>query len=288
MCPKRVITLAAATLALVAPAALADRRTADDGQGNTMTFQVDAPGASIDHDVAVLRSIVHGSEIQNVTFRIVPQTAVAADCGSADAAACYMGVSNGTGQIIVADSPTVDHALVHEYGHHLDNTYHHGAAPEPNGTAGWWAARGMADLVGKGLVAPDYRLGWDHSIAEIFAEDYTQLNLNVPDKITWLPAPSTAVLAALRRDLQGAPPAPSGTAPGGTTTPTPGAPPGTAPEPGLPSAPSVVNAKVLGGRKVTGEGRLAPGRTASVPFRIRVSGSRVQLVLDVEADLQPA
>ena len=71
---------------------------------------------------------------------------------------------------------------------------------EPNGTPAWWRARGMARLLAEGRVAFDYSLGWEHSIGEIFAEDYLHLHLNVPYKIDWLEPPGAEIRAAVRRE----------------------------------------------------------------------------------------
>ena len=81
------------------------------------------------------------------------------------------------------------HTVVHEYGHHLDRSTPVTDVREPNGTPVWWRARGMERLVRVSSVATSYVLGWDRSIAEIFAEDYAQLALGDGNyNISWLPA----------------------------------------------------------------------------------------------------
>jgi hypothetical protein len=54
-------------------------------------------------------------------------------------------------------------------------------------------------------VSSTYALGWERSIGEIFAEDYTQLHLKTQYEIPWLDPPDVGVLAALRSDLPTAP-----------------------------------------------------------------------------------
>ncbi len=56
---------------------------------------------------------------------------------------------------------------------------------EPNGSASWWEARGMAQLLEDDKVSHTYSLGWERAIGEIFAEDYAQLHLEtpVPDRL---------------------------------------------------------------------------------------------------------
>ena len=89
------------------------------------------------------------------------------------------------------------HTVVHEYGHHLDRSTPVTGVREPNGTPVWWRARGMERLVRVSSVATSYVLGWERSIAEIFAEDYAQLALGDGNyNIGWLPSPDATVLAA--------------------------------------------------------------------------------------------
>ena len=60
----------------------------------------------------------------------------------------------------------------------------------------------MERLVRVNSVATSYVLGWERSIAEIFAEDYAQLALGDGDfHINWLPTPDATVLAAIKFDL---------------------------------------------------------------------------------------
>jgi hypothetical protein len=66
----------------------------------------------------------------------------------------------------------------------------------------WWAARGVKTSLARGRMSLTYSLGWEHSVGEIFAEDYVQLNLRSRYAIRWLEPPNAAVRAALRRDLR--------------------------------------------------------------------------------------
>ena len=58
----------------------------------------------------------------------------------------------------------------------------------------------LAARTGQGL--EDYDLGWEHSISEIFAEDYVQLHMRSRYGIGWLRAPGPGIKAALRSDLR--------------------------------------------------------------------------------------
>ena len=182
---RRVLAVVVAAAALVAaPAALADTITAQDDQGRTITFDVRAPDVDVQWHANLLRRAAHGDEIERVTIHVVSADELRGRCGSG-AAACYGG-SRTTARIVVpaGESAQIAHSLVHEYGHHVDAWRGVGAASrEPNGSAQWWAARGMSQLLADGQVSHTYSLGWEHAIGEVFAEDYAQLHLQTPWRI---------------------------------------------------------------------------------------------------------
>jgi hypothetical protein len=204
---RRLLAAAVAVAALAAaPTALAETRTAQDAQGRTITFDVRAPDVDVEWHANLLRNAAHGDEIGRVTFHVVTAEELRDRCG-AGAAACYGG-SRTAARIVVPAGETAQtaHSLIHEYGHHIDVWRGVGAASrEPNGSAQWWAARGMSQLLADGQVSHTYSLGWDHAIGEIFAEDYAQLHLQTPWRLDWLDPPAEPVLAALRADLENAP-----------------------------------------------------------------------------------
>lgn len=204
---RRVLAAAVAAAALVAaPAALADTITTQDDRGRTITFDVRAPDVDVQWHANLLRRAAHGDEIERVTFHVVTPDELRGRCG-AGAAACYGG-SRTEARIVVAagESAQNAHSLIHEYGHHVDAWRGVGASSrEPNGSAQWWAARGMSQLLAEGKVSYTYSLGWERSIGEVFAEDYAQLHLQTPWRIGWLDPPGEPVLAALRADLENAP-----------------------------------------------------------------------------------
>ncbi len=199
-----VASLAVAAALIATGPAVATERSITDGAGNRIRISLEDPGARAPAIGATLRRAAHGPEINRVRIRAVPAALIARLCASSAARACYQGASDGSGEIIVPATGTgLDHALLHEYGHHIDNSFRHGAAAEPNGTLRWWRARRMGARVRAGEVAGGYSKGWPRSIGEIFAEDYVQLNLRSSFGIPWLATPSTSVLRALRRDITG-------------------------------------------------------------------------------------
>jgi hypothetical protein len=190
---------------LLAGEAAARTVVVKDDQGRPITFDVRASSAKLDFYSSLLRRAAHGNEISRLTIRIVTPREVADTCGR-HAGGCYRS-ENRQGLIVVpvGTGSQTAHTLLHEYAHHLDRWRGVAGVSEPNGTAHWWEARGMAALVDEGRVAPDYSLGWEHSIGEVFAEDYARLHLELPYKIPWLSPPDDAVRAAVRSDVEGVP-----------------------------------------------------------------------------------
>ena len=259
---RLVLSIALALVAALAAAAAAsaDVVTRTDTQGRTITFDVRDATADVDWYTTVLRNAVHGNEITGVTIRIVPEQEIRSYCG-AGAAACWSG-RRGTSTITVPtgrDDSTAS-VLLHEYGHHLDNSWSVTGVQELNGTPAWWAARGMASLLTQGSVAFDYSLGWSHSVGEIFAEDYAYLHLPYRYSIEWLTPPDESLRAALLSELGGTP-----------TTPAPQPQPQPQPPPGTPKPPVVV----------TRAGRVAPGAQRTIPFELLGPGRRVTVTATI-------
>ena len=122
-----------------------------------------------------------------------------------DAAACYTTGSFAPPTIILpaGKSRLLESTILHEYGHHLDFVLARDRqCPELNGTDVWWRLRDMAVLLAANhQVAFDYSLGWDHSVGEIFAEDYAYIHTHSRYGITWLAPPDAALEAALFAEL---------------------------------------------------------------------------------------
>ena len=199
-------TLVVSVLAVIAAAALAGPAAARevvlrDGEGRTIRFDVRA-----DVDVAwyagLLRRAAHADEIERVTIRIVDWDELGERCGGR-AAGCYGRREGNRGVMVVpaGRSAGIAHTVIHEYGHHVDWSRRHSNLDEPNGTPLWWKARGMAELVSLRSVRDRYQLGWNRSIAEVFAEDYAFTNLQRGFRISWLRPPSRTVQQAIRADL---------------------------------------------------------------------------------------
>ena len=245
------VTVAALALAGGANAAII---TTTDGQGRRITFDVRAATADTNWYRDILRATAHGDEISDVTVRIVPEPQIDALCGP-EAAACYSDRrGGGTPTIIIpaGKSQYIEGTFVHEYGHHLDTAWRVAGVPELNGTPSWWQLRGMAALLSNRTVAFDYSRGWDHSIGEIFAEDYAYIHVGPTYRYgigRWLAPPDDTLKNAMFAEL-------------GTPT---------APLPAAPNVPLVINRN----------GTLTPHDTKSIPFGLLGPGRRVTFTATV-------
>ena len=202
---NRVCVAVLAFAAAATPAAAASQVT-HDAAGRSITFDVRAGGADVAGYTSILSGLLHGAEISSVVITVLPEPSVASECGDAQAVACYRWSSRGDAAMFVPAVPATEvrAALTHEYGHHIDATRPHvTGARGLDGTPSWWGARGMADRLARGEVAWDYSRGWDHAIAEIYAEDYAVTNGAGMSGIRWLGDPPSAVQNAIRADLAG-------------------------------------------------------------------------------------
>lgn len=222
--------------------AMATEVLSHDDQGRTIRFDVRVEGVDAEWYAALLRAAPHGNEISTLRIDIVSWDAVRSTCGR-DAGGCY---SRNTMVVPAEQSDANAHTIVHEYGHHLDRSTPVAGVAEPNGTPEWWRARSVAELVRLRSVATSYILGWNRSIAEIFAEDYAQLALaDSRFGIAWLEGPDEAVLAALRADL------------------------------GLGPAPVTINPPAVKPVSISRNGSLAPRRRRQIPFTLLGPSRRV-------------
>jgi hypothetical protein len=214
----------------------------NDNEGRSIRFNMKVEGVDAEWYAALLRAAPHGNEISTVRVDVVSWDELHTTCGP-DAAGCY---SRSVMVVPAEQSDEIAHTVVHEYGHHLDRSTPVTDIREPNGTPTWWRARSMERLVRVGSVATSYVLGWERSIAEIFAEDYAQLVLGDSHfAIPWLHPPDATILAALKFDL------------------------GLGPEPEIAALPALKPVSI------SRHGTLVPKLGVGIPFRLLGLGRRV-------------
>ncbi len=242
-----------------------------DSAGRAITFDVRATsGADVPGYTAILDGLLHGAEISSVVVTVIPESAVATECGDAQAIACYRWSRRATRPCTSRPSPRRRCAAPSPTSMGITLTPPGPTCPAPgvlDGTASWWRARDMAGLLSRGLAAWDYSLGWDHSIAEIYAEDYAVTNGAGSSGIRWLGDPPSAVQDAIRADLAGAVAPPTLLAPAPAPAP--------APQPG--AGATAASAPAIARRS----GRLQAGARARISFEVtdperlsvRVSGA---------------
>ena len=196
-----VSLLAVVAASLLAGPAEAREVVLRDDEGRAMRFDVRAD-VDVGWYAGLLRRAAHANEIERVTIRIVDWDELRERCGRR-AAGCYSRREGNRGLMVVpaGESDGIARTVIHEYGHHVDWSRRHGNLGEPNGTPLWWKARGMARLVALRSVRDRYEIGWNRSIAEVFAEDYAFANLGGPYRIDWLQPPSRTIQQAIRADL---------------------------------------------------------------------------------------
>jgi hypothetical protein len=197
---RTVVVAVLALLALAGPASAREVVLPDD-EGRSMRFDVRAD-VDLEWYAGLLRRAAHANEIERVTIRIVSWQELSERCGHS-AAGCYGRREGNRGEMVVpaGRSDRIAHTVVHEYGHHVDWSRRHSGLDEPNGTPLWWRARGMDELLAAQSVRDRYQVGWDRSIAELFAEDYAYSNLHRGYRISWLQPPTRIIQQAIRADL---------------------------------------------------------------------------------------
>jgi hypothetical protein len=95
-----------------------------DQHGHRITLSTPIDGLDLTPYASVLAGTIHYDEIEDVAVWVLSPPDVQAVCG-ADALACYgpedAATSNRGTLVIPSTDPDLQHIIVHEYGHHVDN-----------------------------------------------------------------------------------------------------------------------------------------------------------------------
>jgi hypothetical protein len=222
--PVRDVVIEHPTRALARATASANfaRYSVNDGQGGSVDITVSPlcnpitcnPAQSDPQTIAnFLGTLPHGSEINLLSVMVVTPGEIAAQCGSAEAQACYFPSEN---QMLIngnaSTSPPPDNAtpnfvIAHEYGHHVAN--HRNNAPFANPAIAWgpknWASwAGVCAGVRAGRYFPgDEGSHYRQNPGEAFAESFAH-NRFPADPVPWewpaFPGPDANAYAAIQRD----------------------------------------------------------------------------------------
>jgi hypothetical protein len=182
-----------------------------DEHGHVLTFATDNASVDLTPFANLLASTYHYGEIEFVHVFVTSDATLTRLCG-ASAAACYAaddpGKSPGGVMVISYEDSNITHAVIHEYGHHIDNnTYNLGRLSDcginGDGSRRWFFARQMQDNILDNLSCnPDGN--WGDLLPEVYAEDYAQM-VGIP-RAEYHPAialrpPSARQKRALKADI---------------------------------------------------------------------------------------
>jgi hypothetical protein len=181
-----------------------------DGHGHVITIGTSLDGVDLRPIAMVLAGTIHGEEIEDLRVRVVRADEVGALCGGGKGVVACYGPDDErrlpSGEMIVPyDAGETTHAVVHEYGHHLDNQLWNlsplGLCGLSNdGSRRWFFARQVADNIIRDTGC-SVETRWDRLLGEVFAEDFVVLNGIAEWVLDGIRPPSAAVLSALRKDI---------------------------------------------------------------------------------------
>lgn len=182
----------------------------EDEHGHVLTFATDNPNVDLTPFASLLASTYHYGEIELVHVFVTNTATLEQICGG-DAAACYAGDRDRKhfGLMIISyeyEDPA--HAVIHEYGHHIDNNTYNldklsNCGEDGDGSRRWFFARQMQDNILDRLSC-DPEGDWGTLLAEVYAEDYAQMVGIPPEEYhpaISVPRPTSGQKAALRKDL---------------------------------------------------------------------------------------
>jgi hypothetical protein len=181
-----------------------------DEHGHVLTLGTDNADVDLAPFANLLASTYHHDEIELVRVFVTDERRLTQICG-ATAAACYGSDGEGkrTGLMVISyEDDNITHAVIHEYGHHVDNNQYNLGRLSDCGTSGdgsrrWFFARDMQDRILDRLSC-DPRGDWGQLLPEVYAEDYAQM-VGIPRSeyhpaIT-VPPPTTRQKRQLKADL---------------------------------------------------------------------------------------
>jgi hypothetical protein len=183
-----------------------------DQHGHQIALSTYTDGLDLAPYASVLAGTIHYDEIEDVAVWVVPPADVQEICGATEALACYGPDSRDSlhGTLVIPTSdPDLQHIIVHEYGHHVDNqlinlghVFPHGQCGFGNdGSRNWFFVRNVKDHVLRRGVSCDPSARWQDLLGELFAEDYAWLVGNRTWVLDGTRSPTSRQLRALAHDF---------------------------------------------------------------------------------------
>jgi hypothetical protein len=183
-----------------------------DQHGHQIALSTYIDGLDLAPYASVLAGTIHYDEIEDVEVWVVDPADVEEICGAAEALACYGADGNSLhGTLVVpASDPDLQHIIVHEYGHHVDNQLDNLAHVFPrgqcrfdnDGSRNWFFERDVADNIIRRGVSCDPSARWEDLLGELFAEDYAWLVGNRNWVLDGIRSPASRQLRALAYDFK--------------------------------------------------------------------------------------
>lgn len=184
-----------------------------DEHGHRIRVGTSIEGLDLGQFASILASTVHSEEMDFLQTLVVGPSEIAAQCGAAPDAgvvACYAAedpARSFAGEMIIpSTSPDLVHAVVHEYGHHMDNSLlnlaHLGICDFSNdGSRRWFFARDADDdLFGRSGCS--VQVSYGRLLGELFAEDFVALHGIDEWWTSEFPPPTRRMLNALSDDIR--------------------------------------------------------------------------------------
>jgi hypothetical protein len=181
-----------------------------DEHGHTILVGTTIPTLDLEPFAAVLAGTIHRAELSELRVLVIPPDQISAAWGAAaGVVACYgaddPARSNAGEMIVPSASPDLLHALVHEYGHHMDNSLLNLGHLEicdfaSDGSRRWFFARDADDDIVTRSGCND-STPYERQLAELYAEDYVALHGIDEWFVSAFPPPTARMLRALRSDI---------------------------------------------------------------------------------------
>jgi hypothetical protein len=207
----RVLRRTLARASLVQPTRVEEFTDID--HGHSIVIGTAIAGIDLQPYAEILASTIHGDELSDLRVLVIPPSQMDIECGGRPGdgiVACYGADdperSYGGEMLIPATSPDLVHAVIHEYGHHMDNALANFSGLDTDcgysddGSRRWFFARDAYDDLFTNSGCTD-DVAYARLLGELFAEDYVALHRIDNWFNSDFPRPTAGMLRALQRDI---------------------------------------------------------------------------------------